>query len=182
MFPELLRHRWRNSGDQHLFLCTVFLSGLSTLSISLCRCISHVLGSQGRLFISFTRFAWEPEIRALNLRKHLWDWGQARDFCRLLAPPWVNQLSSKQNYYTCHLVPLLRPRWIWDISLRLWNADTDGWQRLIQLQLGQNKQLFEMKMKLVVEREEGFLACCSDTFSFLNERGRRQVIQKCLWQ
>lgn len=93
------------------------------------------------------------------------------------SPPWMKQLSFKQSYYVCHLAPLLCPRWIWAISSRLWNADTDGWQRLIQLQLGQNKQPFRMELGVGRGGEVG-LSCRTDMFPLLNEHGSRQVIQK----
>lgn len=65
------------------------------------------------------------EVRALHLWKHSWGSGQTGDFLRCLASR-ANQLGFKQNYYVCHLLPLLCPRWIWDTNLGLWNADTDG--------------------------------------------------------
>lgn len=81
----------------------------------------------------------------------------------------------------CHLEPFLCPRQIWDISLRLGNADTDGWQRLIQLQLGPNKQPFKMKLKVESGGGGGgILSCCTDRFLLLNERGSRQVTQNAV--
>lgn len=151
----------------------MWISGL-ILSIGLCQCTSQhplLLGSvvYSLHWVCLRARDKNPESMQALVRLRPGTW-----ILQVLAPPWVNQLSSKRSYYVCHLVPLLCPRWIWDSNLRLWNADTDGWQRLIQLQLGQNKQLFEMN--LLVGREGGFLSCCTDRFSFLNEHDSRQVI------
>lgn len=180
-FPELLNWGSKNPGWPALLpwpdlQCRTWFSQ-SALAVYLPgACISKV----GCLFSSLGLHE-RPEDKSPEFMEAPVRWRPDMWFLQVLAPPWANQLSFKQTYYVCHLVPLLCPRWMWDINLRLWNADTDGWQRLIQLQLGQNKQLFEMK--LIVKREGvKFLPCCTNRFLFLNGHGSRQVIQKCLWQ
>lgn len=144
-FKSGIKKSW---GARTFSLATICIADLDPFSLS-----PSAVCFQSRLFISFSGFSLEPEDKSpkfveasVRLRPGMW-------LLQAVAPPWVNQLSFKQSYYVCHLVPLLCPRWIWDINLSLWNADTDGWQRLIQLQLGQNKHLFEMEH--IVGRERG---------------------------
>lgn len=76
------------------------------------------------------------------------------------------------------LAPFLCPRQMWDISLRLGNADSDGWQRRIQLQLERNKQPFKMTLRVGRWREKPVLLYW--WFPLLNERKSRQVIPKAV--